>query len=95
MAEAQRQAWEAKNAAAKQRADEVKRDRLAVWEERNAVAKKTWEEDVGDWDVLLHDDNPSGKHRLRSLVGKLTPTAPNDSQWLPTTPNSSQQLPTT
>ena len=29
------------------------------------------------------------------MVGKLTPTAPNDSQWLPMAPNDSRQLPTT
>ena len=30
-----------------------------------------------------------------TLVGKFTPTAPNDSQWLPMAPNDSRQLPTT
>ena len=29
-----------------------------MWEERNAEAKRTWQEDVGDWNVMLHDDIP-------------------------------------
>ena len=37
---------------------------MATWEEKNNDAKRAWREDVGEWHVLLHDDIPSGKHRL-------------------------------
>ena len=45
-----------------------------------------------------HTAEPSSEEsRLAAgaLVGKFTPTTPNDSQWLPMAPNDSRQLPTT
>ena len=43
--------------------------------------------------LIRFPNPPAGA--LGTLVGKLTPTAPNDSQWLPMAPNDSRQLSTT
>ena len=46
--------------------------------------------------AALHDPERAAEPQdlQGTLVGKLTPTAPNDSQWLPTTPDSSLRLQT-
>ena len=45
-------------------------------------------------DVRMQYARADAHQGSRSLVGKFTPTAPNDSQWLPATPNDSLRLQT-
>ena len=44
--------------------------------------------------VTAHDGKFTGTVKPGTLVGKFTPTAPNDSRWLPTTPDSFLRLQT-
>ena len=35
-----------------------------MWEQRNPEPKRSRQEDEGEWNVMLHDDIPSGTQRL-------------------------------
>ena len=60
------------------------------WDSWDAAGWARRERDKGG---ATNDAGPASD--AGTLVGKFTPTAPNDSQWLPMAPNDSRQLPTT